>query len=263
MPTVQELYELWAGDSELGDALSRSLEPRGLDFLFDRFAALGPRAGEFVVDVGARDARHTIRLVREHGLRAVALDPVPLHCELARQAVGESGFDGQIEVVEGAIEALPFDDASVDWIWCRDVLVHVDVRRGLAECARVLRPGGGMIAYVTLATERLEPLERAELVEAAAIASFDAEEVEAAAGAAGLVLRSVDRLRSEWRERMLEDATWSANQDLLQLARLARGDFAERYGEAAIKAARGGLLWGIYQLLGKLCPTVYVWDRPA
>ena len=84
MPGVQELYELWAGDSELGDALNRSLEPRGLDFLFDAFAALGPRAGELVVDVGARDARHTIRLAREHGLRAVALDPVPLHCELAR-----------------------------------------------------------------------------------------------------------------------------------------------------------------------------------
>ena len=168
MPTVQELYELWAGDSELGDALNRSLEPRGLDFLFDAFTALGPRAGELVVDVGARDARHTIRLVHEHGLRAVAVDPVPLHCELARQTVAEAGLDGEIEVVEGAIESLPLADASVDWIWCCDVLVHVDVRRGLAECARVLRPGAAMIAYVTLATERLEPRERAELVDAAA-----------------------------------------------------------------------------------------------
>jgi ubiquinone/menaquinone biosynthesis C-methylase UbiE len=258
MPTVQELYELWAGDSELGDALNRSLEPRGLDFLFDAFAALGPQAGELVVDVGARDARHTIRLVRDHELRAVALDPMPFHCELARERVAEAGLSAEIEVVEGAIESLPFADASVDWIWCRDVLVHVDVRRGLAECARVLRPGGAIIAYVTLATERLEPRERAELVDAAAIASFDAAEFEAAADAAGLVLRSVDRLGSEWRERMIEDGTWNPAQDLLQLARLARGDFAE-YDETTIAAARGGLLWGIYQLLGKLRPTVYVW----
>jgi len=258
MPTVRELYELWAGDSELGDALNRSLEPRGLDFLFEAFAVLGPQAGELVVDVGARDARHTIRLVREHSLRAVALDPMAIHCELARQAVAEAGLDAEIDVVEGAIESLPFDDASVDWLWCRDVLVHVDVRRGLAECARVLRPGGALIAYVTLATDRLEPRERAELVDSAAIASFDAAEVEAAAEAAGLVLHSVDRLGSEWRERMIEDGTWNPAQDLLQLARLARGDFAE-YHDTAIAAARGGLLWGIYQLLGKLCPTVYVW----
>jgi len=263
MPGVQALYELWAGDSELGDALNRSLEPRGLDFLFDAFAALGPRAGELVVDVGARDARHTIRLAQEHGLRAVALDPVPLHCELAREAVAEAGLDGEVEVVEGAIESLPFADASVDWIWCRDVLVHVDVRRGLVECARVLRPGGTMIAYVTLATGRLEPRERAELIDAAAIVSFDASAIEVAADVAGLALRSVDRLGSEWRERMIEDATWKPAQDLLQLARLARGDFAERYGEAAVAAARGGLLWGIYQLLGKLCPTVYIWERRA
>jgi len=139
-PTVQELYELWAGDSELRDALQRSLEPRGLDSLFDGFAALGPRPGELVVDVGARDARHAIRLVRDHGLRAIALDPVPHHVELARRAVAEEGVD--IEVVEAGIESMPIDDNSADWIWCRDVLVHVDVARGFAECARVLKPGG-------------------------------------------------------------------------------------------------------------------------
>ena len=184
-------------------------------------------------------------------------------CRRAGRRELDRHVDHRLTAELGAAEALPLEDRSVDLVWCRDVLVHVDVRRGLADCARVLRPGGRMIAYVTLATERLEPRERAELVEAAAIASFDAEEVEAAARAAGLVLGSVDRLGSEWRERMLEDATWSANQDLLQLARLARGDFAERYGEAATKAARGGLLWGIYQLLGKLCPTIYVWERRA
>ena len=83
--------------------------PQGV---FDTFAALGPQAGELVVDVGARDARHTIRLVREHSLRAVALDPMPFHCELARQAVAEAGLDGEIDVVEGAIESLPFSRES-------------------------------------------------------------------------------------------------------------------------------------------------------
>ncbi|TMK89799.1 MAG: pyridoxal-phosphate dependent enzyme [Actinobacteria bacterium] len=233
MPTVQELYELWAGDSELRDALQRSLEPRGIDSLFDAFAALGPRAGDLVVDVGARDARHAIRLVREHGLRAVALDPVPLHCELARKAIAEAELTSEIEVVEAPIESMPFADASVDWIWCRDVLVHVDVRRGLAECARVLRHGGALVAYVTLPTARLEPRERAELVDAMAIESFDRAHVEAAASDAGLLLRSVDELGSEWRERMIEDDLWDpdglrvdileliGNTPLVELARLS------------------------------------------
>lgn len=255
MPTVQELYELWADESELNEALQRSLEPRGVDSLFAAFAALGPKTGELVVDAGARDASYAIRLVREHGLRAIALDPLPLHCDLARKAIAEASLTQEIEVVEAAIESMPLADGSADWIWCRDVLVHVDAQRGLAECARVLKPGGTLIAYVTLATDRLEPRERAELVETMAIKSFDVEQIETAASDAGLVLRSVDPIDSEWRERMIEDGSWNAGEALLHLARLRRGGFE---GPEA-GAARGGLLWGVYQLLGKLCPTVYVW----
>ncbi|MHB8470267.1 MAG: class I SAM-dependent methyltransferase [Gaiellaceae bacterium] len=265
MPTVQELYELWADDTELRAALQRSLEPRGTDWLFEAFGELGPQRGQLLVDVGARDARHAVRLVREHGLRAVALDPVPLHAELARAAVAEAGLTGEIDVVVAAIESMPLTDATVDWIWCRDVLVHVDAHRGLAECARVLRPGGAMLAYATFATERLEPREAAELTAAAALTSLDPAAVEAAAGDAGLVLRSRELLGSEWRERMLEDGAWNAQEDLLHIARLRRQrhELAARYGGAAVDAALGGLLWGIYQLLGKLRPSVYVWERRA
>jgi len=263
MVSVEELYDLWAGDSELKTTLQRSLEPRGTDWLFELFAELGPRAGETLVDVGCRDARHAIRLVREHGLRAVALDPVPQHVELAQQAVAEAGVD--VEVLHGAIEALPLADASADWIWCRDVLVHVDVRRGLAECARVLRPGGRLVAYVTLATELLEPRERAMLVSATALIpeSLDAAHVESCAVEAGLEQAAVYPLAGEWRERMIEEGSWDASETLLGLSRLRRreDELAAQFGEASLAAYAGGQLWGVYQLIGKLCPTVYVWER--
>jgi len=265
--TVQELYEVWAADSQLRDHLAQSLEPRGADWLFAVFDALGPHPGELVLDAGARDARHTIMLVREHGMRAVALDPVPLHCELARDHVAEAGLSGEIDVVEGALEELPFDDGSFDWIWCRDVLVHVDARRGLTECARVLRPGGAVLAYVTVATDRLEPEEADALVRGLALqrTSLDPVALEEAAADAGFALRSVERLGSEWREQMLEDGTWDVAQDLLKLARLRRREpqLVELYSARAVDAAAGGLIWGVYQLFGKLCATVYVWERGA
>jgi ubiquinone/menaquinone biosynthesis C-methylase UbiE len=257
-----QLYELWASESELLAALQQSLDPRGTEWLFELFASLGPRPGETLVDIGCRDAKHTIRLVKEHGLRAHALDPFPLHVERARAAVDAAGAD--VSVLEAAIEALPLNAESVDWIWCRDVLVHTDVRRGLAECARVLRRGGSMLAYVTLATDQLEPRERKQLVDAMTLQSFDADVIEAAARDAGLVQTQSDALRGEWRERMLEDGTWNANESLLAIARVdrRRDELAARFGDAAVAASRAADVWGIYQLLGKTCPTAYVWEKP-
>jgi len=268
MTSVQKLYgELWAERQALEDELGESLDPRGTDWLFTEFAALGPQPGELVVDVGSRDAGYTIRLVRDHGVRAVALDPVPLHGELARRAVAAAGLDGEIEVVEAGIEVMPLADASADWIWCRDVLVHVDLARGFAECARLLKPGGRMLAYVTLATERLEPREAKELFDAVAVVpeSTDPRRVEEHAAAAGLTLTSETKLGSEWRERMIEDETWDVRGDLLRLSRLRRiePELVERHGEERVATYAAGIRWGVYQLLGKLRPTIYVWERDA
>jgi len=268
MTSIQELYgELWAEESALERELERSLEPRGTEWLFETFAALGPKPGELVVDVGSRDAGHAIRLVREHELRAIALDPVPLHAELARRAVAEAGLEDAVEIVEARIEAMPLADDVADWIWCRDVLVHVDQARGFAECARILQPRGHMLAYVTLATELLEPREAERLFEALAIVpeSVDPAGVEHRAAAAGLKLVSSTRLGGEWRERMIEDGSWDPSADLLLLSRLHRreAELVERYGEAHVAARAAGKLWGVYQLLGKLCPTVYLWELGA
>ena len=259
MSSVRELYEVWAADSELRNELGHSLEPRGADWLFEVFARLGPQPGDVVLDAGAGDGRHASRLVREHGVRAVALDPLPRPSHF--------GPSEEVEYVEGTIEELPFADASFDWIWCRDVLAHVDVTRGLPQLARVLRPGGALVAYVTVATDRLEPREAEALVAAMALdrGSLDAEGLEHVAAAAGLALRSVERLGSEWRERMIEDGESDPADDLLRLARLHRreAELVERFGSAAVAAVAGGITWGVYQLLGKLLPSVYVWERRA
>jgi SAM-dependent methyltransferase len=264
--SVEQLYgEFWADESPLDAELQLSLEPRGTDWLFAAFAELGPRPGELVVDVGARDAVHAIRLVREHGLRAIALDPVQHHVELAQQAVTEADVD--VKVVQAGIESMPLDDASADWIWCRDVLVHVDVERGLAECARILRPAGQMIAYVTCSTETLAPQEAAALFDALAIVpeSTQPAALERHANAAGLTLVSQTQLGGEWRERMIEDRSWDPGQDMLRLSRLHRrgAELRERYGDAHVDAYTAARLWGVYQLLGKLCPSIYVWRRDA
>jgi SAM-dependent methyltransferase len=235
LTTARELYQRWAGEAEHDERLGESLGPRGKDWLFELFASLGPKEGDFVLDIGARDGRSFRRLVEEHGVTGVAVDPVPT----------------DPEVVEGAIESLPLDDATVDWIWARDMLVHVDLERAFAECARVLRPGGRIVAYVTHATDLLEPKERAWFAEALAFTNMDTDRFEAAP----FELEQKHVLGSEWRERMIEDGEWDTNDALLRFSRMRRQGIDDPVHGA-------DLVYGVYQLLGKLEPTVYVWRKP-
>ncbi len=266
MVTVEELYgEIWPGDAALEEELRRSLEPRPLTALYDAFAALGPAPGHLVVDVGCRDAWHAVELVRRFSIRVLAIDPVPLHVELAHGAVKEARLEREIEVVQAGIESLPLADEAAAFVWSRDTTTHVDLPRGLAECRRVLKPGGRVLLYQTFATDRLEPVEAARLFAATATvaANMDRSYFERTADEAGLAIESADALDGEWRESMVELGKWDAGEALLAISRLCRREpqLVERYGRNRVEAALANNQWGVYQLLGKLQPTIYVLRR--
>jgi SAM-dependent methyltransferase len=160
------------------------------------------------------------------------------------------------------IEALPAADVSLDMIWCRDVLNHVDLQRGLAECVRVLKPSGHMLVYQTFATPALEDREAARIYAGMAIVPQNMGEdfFQTTAQAAGLSIITRDVVSSEWRERWAEEGSAALLEDLLGVARMRRSETAlvARYGRAHYEATYASCLWGIYQMLGKLQPTIYL-----
>jgi SAM-dependent methyltransferase len=180
----------------------------------------------------------------------------------AARTIGEAGLGDRVRFETAAIEALPLDDGAVDRVWCRDMLNHVDLRRGLAECRRVLKPGGGMLVYQTFATDLLEPREAERIFRSMAIvpANMDDAYFEQTAAVAGFAIVGKDPIDSEWRERWGEEGEQKPLVDLLALARLRRNgaDLLARFGEEACEVAYGDRIWGIYQLLGKLRPTIYL-----
>jgi arsenite methyltransferase len=68
------------------------------------------------------------------------------------------GF-AQAEFVEASIDALPFEDASFDAVISNGVINLAPRKaRVLAECARVLRPGGRLtVSDLTVDEEELPP----------------------------------------------------------------------------------------------------------
>lgn len=258
--TRDEAYDLFPRiEDEFNAALDVSLEPRGPDQLYTLVAGFGLARGSVAVDVGCGEGTHSLRLARDLGLRVTGVDPVERHVLTARAAAdGVSGVDFQ----RGIAEAIPLPDASVDLVWCRDVLVHVaDLAAAYAEFRRVLRPGGRAIVYQMFGTGLLEPREARWLWRTMFVVptSADPAVTEAAIAASGLRLDERLVIGPEWGEHA-QETRGHPGRKLLHAARLARrrDEFVARYGAAACDVMMGDCLWHVYAMIGKLERRVYL-----
>jgi SAM-dependent methyltransferase len=114
---------------------------------FEAVAEVAPRR---VLEVGCGPGELAARFQGELGADVVAIDISPRMVELARTR----GVDARVgDVVDLPFAAGEFDCAVAAWM-----LYHVsDVDRALGELARVLRPGGRLVA-VTNAPDHLREL---------------------------------------------------------------------------------------------------------
>ena len=265
--SLEDVYNPTGPSGEAFDALvDRSLNPRGPDMLYDCMAALGLNASHRVLDIGCRDAKYACQLADRFGCAVVGVDPLPHHIERAHKEIARTGQTQRVVALEGQIEAIPADDASFDFVWCRDMLNHVpDLQAGLAECARVLRPGGGMLVYQTFATDLLEPKEAERLYPPLVVVpqNMAADYFERTSTSVGFSIVERDVVGSEWREQGEEDGERRTSRQLLRIARLRRdrARLIAELGEKNYAAELADCTWGVYQMLGKLCPIVYTLKR--
>jgi SAM-dependent methyltransferase len=128
----------------LGDDLGELLGDRipadhSRQVLADHYAErlLGGRSAARVMDLGC-GAGDSVDLFR-------SVDPavgwVGVDIEESPEVAGRMRTDAEFVTFDG--RRLPFEDASFDLVYCKQVLEHVEHPRELvAETARVLRPGG-------------------------------------------------------------------------------------------------------------------------
>jgi ubiquinone/menaquinone biosynthesis C-methylase UbiE len=273
MRTVEEVYgSAFARYDDFEQELDRSLSPRGFELLFDLVTGLDLPAGSVALDVGCREAFHCIELSRRYGFTVHGIDPVRRHLDgatrvLADLAATEPDVAARVRVSAGVAEHLSEQADSVDLIWCRDVLPHIaDLTAAFTEFRRVLRPGGHAVIFQMTATDWLTPAEADRLWPVLGIhaASVDPVRFEAAIAAGGLTIDQRIELHGEWRERSEEDQiAYRSSRQLLHASRLLRNHhhYEEEFGTAAYDAMLANSLWGVYQMIGKLNPRVYVLTR--
>jgi SAM-dependent methyltransferase len=99
-------------------------------------------AGKTALDLGCFAGGRGVAWYERYGLKFLfGVDVVPSYLESARLFAAERQV--RAEFLLGRAEALPFADGRLGAVLAFDVLEHVpDPRQALAECWRVLAPGG-------------------------------------------------------------------------------------------------------------------------
>ena len=145
---VRRQYETEAGLAVRRDSQLRFREgPDAFDTAFEAVTETEPRR---VLEVGCGMGNFSERIARETSAAVVATDISPRMVELAR----ERDLDARI----ANVQELPFEDAEFDCAVANAMLYHVeDVDRALGELARVLEPGGRLVA-TTLGAEHMSEL---------------------------------------------------------------------------------------------------------
>lgn len=114
----------------------------------DTVERAGVAPGQSVLDVGCGTGSLTLAAKAAAGSGDVhGIDPAPEMIEVARKKAARKRVD--IDFQLGVIERLPFPDATFDVVLSSLMLHHLpdDLKRtGLAEVARILKPGGRFFA---------------------------------------------------------------------------------------------------------------------
>jgi ubiquinone/menaquinone biosynthesis C-methylase UbiE len=106
--------------------------------------------GTTVLEVGCGPGHLSIELAQNYGLNLTGLDLDPAMIERARTNAETTSHivEPGPAFVLGDVAALPFDDASFDLVVSTLSMHHwSDPAAGLAEIARVLRPGGRALIW--------------------------------------------------------------------------------------------------------------------
>lgn len=139
---------------------------------------VGVQPGETILDFGCGPGYVAVELVRLGAAHVHGVDLNAGFVARARQVAADAGVSDRVTIHHTTDETVPLAAGAVDRVYCKNVLEYVpDAAAAVAEVARVLRPGGTLVAsdsdFGFVVVNPLSPAEVAELFAAAGPAFKD------------------------------------------------------------------------------------------
>jgi SAM-dependent methyltransferase len=190
----------WFADEVAGSVLAASAPQRFGDWLTDRGArrpfgiparrdykdpshhrpsfgavlsALHLTSDDALIEIGCGGGAF-LQQALQFGCRAIGVDHSPEMVRAARELNADAIADGRLDVVEGDAAALPFADETFTCAAMMQVFFFLpDPAAALAECHRVLKPGGRLAVYTMSEQARGTPAAPEPMASRAAFYSND------------------------------------------------------------------------------------------
>jgi demethylmenaquinone methyltransferase/2-methoxy-6-polyprenyl-1,4-benzoquinol methylase len=153
---VLRMFERVATTYDLQNRLLSLWADRHWRRIFVRRLKLAP--GSLVGDLAAGTGDIAIETCARHpGVKVIGVDFSPAMLRAARRKIQARGFTGRIQLRWGDLRELPLGTAELDAVTlCFGIRNIAERRRVLAECFRVLKPGGRLaIMEMTLPEGRI------------------------------------------------------------------------------------------------------------
>lgn len=133
--------ESWIYDRVIADAVAEMRTA-----MMDELGAGLPEHAR-ILDVGSGGGQIAIAIAHERpSAEVTGIDLSQEQVGRARRRAKQADVDGRVRFVQGSALDLPFEDNSFDLVLSVASIKHwPDPARGLAECARVLVPGGKLV----------------------------------------------------------------------------------------------------------------------
>lgn len=114
-----------------------------------------------IADIGCGTGASTLVLAQDLDATITAVDFLPPFLERLRERAQARGLGRSITTVAASMDALPFEDASLDAIWAEGAIYNIGFERGVQAWRRFLKPGGVLaVSELTwLTAQRPEPLQ--------------------------------------------------------------------------------------------------------